>query len=93
MARAIVGSILGSVLTLFLFLEGPQVFQRGIALISDTGAPEALAAAGLVAYLAGIVGNHQRPHRWSALAIWAGGSVAGFLIFWLYAYVNRPVPA
>lgn len=78
MPRAIVGAVLGSVLTLLLFLEGPQVFQRGIALISEAGVPEALAAAGLVAYLAGFVGNHQRPRRWSALAIWAGGSVRAF---------------
>lgn len=80
-------------LTLSLLLEGPQVFQRGIALISDNGLPEALVAAGLVAYLAGFVGNDRRPRRYPALAIWVGGSVAGFLILWLYVYLNRPVPA
>lgn len=69
------------------------MFQQGIALVSDAGVPEAIGAAGVVAYVGGFVGNHQRPRRWTALAIWAGGWFAGFLILSLFAYLTRPIPA
>lgn len=93
MVRAIIGSILGATLTMFLFLEGPQVFQQGIALISDAGVPETLVAGGAMAYVGGFVGNPQRPRGWIAVAIWAGGWIAGFLVIWLLAYLTRPIPA
>lgn len=78
---------------MLLFFEGPQVFQQGIAVMTDAGTFETLVAAGVIAYIGGFVGNPQRPHGWTAAAVWAGGWAAGFLINWRFAYVNEPIPA
>lgn len=68
------GSIVGSGLTLLLLVGGPQVVQRSIA-IGSNGWPVALTVSAVAAYVAGFVGNRQRPRGWAA--IWIGGWLIG----------------
>lgn len=75
--RAVLGSVVGSALTLLLLVGGPQVIQRSIA-IGSNGWPVALAVSALAAYVAGFVGNRQRPRGWPA--IWIGGWLIGALL-------------
>lgn len=91
MTRAILGSFVGSVATLFLFVNGPQFLQQAIALFSDDGLPETLTASLLVAYIAGFAWNSQRPRRWTAVAVWLGGWLAGFFPLFIFNYLTRPV--
>lgn len=72
--RAAVGSALGSGLTLFFLVVGPQEIQRIVA-IGGNAWPAAVLLSGLVAYMGGFLGNHQRPRRW--LAVWLGGWLVG----------------
>lgn len=75
--RAVVGSALGSGLTLLFLVVGPQEIQRIVA-IGGNGWPAAVLLSGLVAYMAGFLGNHQRPLRWPA--VWIGGWLVGVVL-------------
>ena len=78
---------------MFLLLEGPDVLQRGISLVSESGLPETLVAGAVVGYVAGLAGNTRRPRRWLAVGVWLGGWAVGLLVIMLYAYLTRPIPA
>lgn len=84
------GVVCGSVATLFLFVNGPQIFQQAIAVLSDDGLPETLAASLLVAYVVGFAWNSERPRRWTAVAVWLGGWLAGFIPLFIFNYLTRP---
>jgi hypothetical protein len=77
--RAIAGSVVGSALTFLLGVAGPQSVQR-LLVIGSTGWPVAIGVAGVAAFLAGFVGNAERPGSWSGLAVWMVGWVGGVLL-------------
>ena len=81
MARAVLGSVLGSAVGFLILVAGPQGVQQ-LAVFAGTTWPAAFAFAGGLAYLGGFVANSERPGRWTSLAIWAGGWLTGVLVAW-----------
>jgi hypothetical protein len=75
--RALVGSVLGSGLTLLLLVGGPQEIQTAVA-IGGNGWPVAILLSGGFGYVAGFLGSKHRPRRW--LAVWALGWAMGVLL-------------
>jgi hypothetical protein len=77
MTRAVLGSVLGSGLTLLLLVAGPQQIQSSVA-IGTSSWPAAVALSALAGYVAGFLGNRQKPRWWPAL--WIAGWLAGVLL-------------
>jgi len=77
MTRAVVGSVLGSALSLLLLVAGPQEIQRSIVFGSSSW-PAAIAISAGVGYIAGFLGGRQKPRWWPAL--WVAGWLIGVLL-------------
>lgn len=77
MTRAVLGSVLGSALTLLLLVAGPQEIQRTIA-IGSSSWPAAIALSAAASYVAGFLGDRKKP-RWWAVS-WMGGWLVGVLL-------------